>query len=213
MTGLEDHDFGLAGYLLPELIEGASRCGQHAIAADAFGRLLERAEATQTPTALGMAALGKALLNDGDTANDDYLDPIVLLEHSPLVVCLARARLVYGEWLRRVNRRAEARIQLRIAHDMFLKMELRGFAARAGRELEATGEIVRNHAASTPMKLTNQERHITRLVCEGHTNSEIGAQLFISPRTVEWHLGRIIAKVGVKTRRELQREIGRLQSN
>jgi hypothetical protein len=181
LAGLEDDDFGLVGYLLPELIEGATRCGEKVIAADAFARLAERARTSGTPTALGVAARSKALVNDGDSANDDYLEAIAHFEHSPVAVFLARAHLVYGEWLRRANRRAEARTQLRTAYDMFLKMGIDGFATRTRRELAATGETVRKHVKGTPITLTSQERHITRLVREGHTNSEIGAQLFISP--------------------------------
>jgi len=203
-AGLKDDDYGLVGYLLPELIEGATRCGENAFARDALARLTERAKASGTPTALGVAARSKALVGDGDSANDDYLEAIEHLENSPVAVFLARAHLVYGEWLRRANRRAEARTQLRTAYDMFLTMGIDGFATRTSRELAATGEIVPKHVTGTAIMLTAQERHITRLVREGHSNLEIGAQLFISPRTVEWHLSRIFAKLDVKTRRGLR---------
>ena len=204
LAGLKDDDYGMVGYLLPELIEGATRCGEKVIARDALAQLTERANASGTSTALGVAARAKALVQDGDSANEDYLEAIAHLENSPVAVFLARAHLVYGEWLRRVNRRAEARVQLRTAHEMFVSMGVDGFAIRASRELGATGETVYKQTKETSIVLTTQERHITRLVREGFTNSEIGAQLFISPRTVEWHLGRIFAKLDVKSRRELR---------
>ena len=204
LSGLQDDDFGLVGYLLPELIEGATRCGQKLVAADALTQLLDRTHASRTPTALGIAARSRALLKEGAGADNDYLEAIDHLEKSPVVVFLARAHLVYGEWLRRANNRAEARNQLRTAHNMFVSMGIDGFAARARRELSAAGETVHEHVSGTLILLTAQERHITRLVREGSTNSEIGAQLFISPRTVEWHLGHIFAKLGVKSRRELR---------
>jgi DNA-binding CsgD family transcriptional regulator len=111
---------------------------------------------------------------------------------------------VYGEWLRRGNRRAEARAQLRTAYDLFVEMGIDGFASRTSRELAAAGVTVNQPVKGAAITLTTQERHITRLVCEGHTNSEIAAQLFISPRTVEWHLSHIFAKVGVRSRREIR---------
>ncbi|HXO86880.1 MAG TPA: helix-turn-helix transcriptional regulator [Gemmatimonadales bacterium] len=151
-----------------------------------------------------MAARSKALVNDGDSADDDYLEAIAHLEKSPVAVFLARAHLVYGEWQRRANRRAYARAQLRIAYDMFVQMGIDGFATRTRRELAAMGETVHKRVKGTLVTLTTQERHIARLVREGHTNSEIGAQLFISSRTVEWHLSRIFAKLDVKSRRELR---------
>jgi DNA-binding CsgD family transcriptional regulator len=203
-SGLEDDDFGLVGYLLPELIEGATRSGQKAIAAEALARLLERTNASRTSTALGVAARSKALVNDDDSADEDYREAIAHLENSPVAVFLARAHLVYGEWLRRASRRAEARLQLRTAYEMFVRMGIDGFATRTHRELVATGETVHRPLKGTFIALTTQERHIARLVREGQTNSEVGAQLFISPRTVEWHLGRIFAKLDVKSRRELR---------
>lgn len=209
-AGLDYDDLGMGVYLLVETIEAAARCGESAAATDALTRLCERADASGTDTALGVAARSRALT--GDAADPEALDAefrtaLTHLERSPAVVYRARTHLVYGEWLRRVNRRAEARFQLRTAYDAFSDMGAEGFAARARRELQATGEPVHkrtNHHGGTALTLTTQERHITRLVREGYTNSEIGAQLFISPRTVEWHLGRIFAKVGVTSRRELR---------
>ena len=189
---------------MPELIEGATRCGENVIARDALARLIERTDASGTPTALGVAARSRALVNDGETANDDFMEAIAHLRESPVAVFLARAHLVYGEWLRRDNRRAEARTQLRTAFDMFVEMGIDGFASRTNRELAAAGVTVHQRAKGAAITLTTQERHITRLVREGHTNSEIGAQLFISPRTVEWHLSHIFAKLDVRSRREIR---------
>ncbi|UNB53849.1 LuxR family transcriptional regulator [Mycolicibacterium sp. YH-1] len=204
LSGLDDDDFGLVGYLLPELIEGATRCGENVIAKDALARLVERTDASGTPTALGVAARSRALVNDGASANDDFLEAIVHLQKSPVAVFLARAHLVYGEWLRRGNRRAEARTQLRTAYDLFEEMGIDGFASRTSRELAAAGVTVNQPVKGSAITLTTQERHITRLVREGHTNSEIAAQLFISPRTVEWHLSHIFAKLDVRSRREIR---------
>ena len=116
-----------------------------------------------------------------------------------------RSHLIYGEWLRRNNRRADARTELRIAYDMFVQIGADGFAERARRELRATGESVLRQPKGAAAGLTTQESYITRLAREGYTNSEIAAQLFISPRTVEWHLGKIFAKLGVTSRRELRK--------
>lgn len=209
-AGLEYDDVGMGIYLLVESIEAASRCGETAAAAEALARLSERADASGTDTALGIAARSRALVGDAsDPAATDaeYRAALTHLERSPALVYRARTHLVYGEWLRRANRRAEARVQLRTAYDLLSDMGAEGFAARCRRELQATGDPVQrrtDHQGGPAIALTTQERHITRLVREGYTNSEIGAQLFISPRTVEWHLGRIFAKVGVTSRRELR---------
>lgn len=203
-AGLEYDDVGMSVYLLTEAVEAASRAGAGAEAADALARLRERARASGTATALGLAARSLAMAGDDADADDEFLCAIDYLERSPAVVYLARTQLLYGEWLRRANRRADARTQLRIAYDMFARMGADGFAARARRELRATGETVHSPAKGESSPLTGQELHIARLARDGYTNSEIGAQLFISPRTVEWHLGRIFAKLGVTSRRELR---------
>jgi DNA-binding CsgD family transcriptional regulator len=119
---------------------------------------------------------------------------------------LARAHLVYGEWLRREGRRVDAREQLRIAHRMYAEIGMNGFVERARRELMATGETVRKRGPETRDSLTAQEAQIARLAADGCTNSEIGAQLFISPRTVEWHLRKVFAKLGISSRKELRTE-------
>lgn len=203
MSGLEHDDVGMAGYLMAEAVEAATRCGESEIAADTLPRLTDRASASGTDAALGIAARSRALLG-GVGAESEYQSAIAHLRRSPVVVYLARTHLVYGEWLRRVNRRADARTELRRAYDMFTQMGADGFASRARRELQATGEAVHQRGSGVTRSLTTQEVQITRLAREGWTNSEIGAQLFISPRTVEWHLGRIFAKLGVVSRRELR---------
>ena len=204
-AGAQYDDVGMCGYVLVELVEAAARCGESGIAADALRRLVERTEVSGTETALGVAARSRALLADGPAAADaDYQSAIARLQNSPAVVYLARTHLVYGEWLRREKRRADARSQLRIAHDMFTQMGADGFAHRARRELGATGETVHTRPTTITVDLTTQESHIARLAREGYTNPEIAGQLFISPRTVEWHLGKIFAKLGVTSRRELR---------
>ena len=124
-----------------------------------------------------------------------------------MAVELARSRLLYGEWLRRENRRVDAREQLRAAHEMFSRMGAAAFAERARRELSATGETVRKRTAETLDELTTQEAQVARLARDGHTNPEIGAQLFISPRTVEYHLHKAFTKLGISSRRELRRAL------
>lgn len=201
---LEFDDVGMYGHLLNELVEAATRSGNLAVAETAVDELIERATASGTPTALGYAARAKALFIAGPDADVEYAEAITQLENSPLVGMLARTHLLYGEWLRRMNRRAEARDRLRIAHDMFLQMGAEGFAERTRRELRAAGDADTTRARRTAPELTAQESYIARLAGEGYTNSEIAGHLFISPRTVEWHLSKIFAKLGVTSRRELR---------
>ncbi|MGV9798693.1 ATP-binding protein [Mycobacterium sp. NPDC003449] len=203
-TALQHDDPGVAGHVLVEMVESATRCGDLRAAGAALGRLVERAQAAGTDTGLGLAARSRALVGDGPAAEDEYLSAITHLERSPAVVYLARTHLVYGEWLRRQGRRVEARTRLRTAHGMFTGMGADGFAERSRRELEATGESVRRRNTDAAGALTTQESLIVRLAGQGHTNSEIAAQLFISPRTVEWHMGRIFTKLGISSRRDLR---------
>jgi DNA-binding CsgD family transcriptional regulator len=198
-------DPAITGYALVETVEAAARCGDLSTAAEALATLVERAEASGTDTALGLAARSRALTTDGPVAEYEYREAITHLEKSPAVVYLARSRLVYGEWLRRQGRRVDARAQLRDAYDMFTAMGAEAYRQRAGRELEATGETVRKRTGGdTATGLTAQESAIAKLAMDGHTNSEIGAHLFISARTVEWHLSKIFAKLGVTSRKELR---------
>jgi DNA-binding CsgD family transcriptional regulator len=143
-------------------------------------------------------------VSHGEAADRLYREAIDRLGRTRVRVELARARLLYGEWLRRENRRLDAREQLRTAHEMFVTMGAEGFAERARRELAATGETVRKRAVETRDELTPQEAQIARLARDGHTSSEIGAQLFLSPRTVDWHLSKVFAKLGIKSRRHLR---------
>jgi DNA-binding CsgD family transcriptional regulator len=143
-------------------------------------------------------------VSEGEAAELLYREAIDRLGQCRGAVALARAHLVYGEWLRRENRRADARAQLRTAYDMFARMGAEAFAERVRRELLATGESIRKRAADAPDQLTAQERQIARRARDGQSNPQIGAELFLSPRTVEWHLRKIFTKLGIASRRELR---------
>jgi DNA-binding CsgD family transcriptional regulator len=193
-----------AHLVLGELVEAAVRSHKSADAAKAFEQLSERTRASGTDWALGVEARCQALLSTGDAAESLYIEAIERLDRTPNRPEAARAHLLYGEWLRRENRRVDARQQLRTAHETLSAMGAHGFAERARRELLATGETVRKRTVETAAELTDQEGCIARLVAEGLSNVEIGAQLFISPRTVEWHLGKVFTKRGIGSRRELR---------
>ena len=152
---------------------------------------------------LGIEARSRALVSAGEAAEGFYREAVDRLGRTQLRPELARAHLLYGEWLRRENRRADAREQLRTAQEMLAAMGAEAFAERARRELLATGETVRKRTAQAPDTLTAQEASIARLARDGRTNPEIGAQLFLSARTVEWHLRKVFTKLGVSSRREL----------
>jgi DNA-binding CsgD family transcriptional regulator len=201
--GLEHDDLGFFGWTLVEMIEAAVRSGRRETAARALIQLEERASAANTDWALGVLARSKALLSSGETAEGFYREAIKRLESSRIAVQLARAHLLYGEWLRRENRRIDARQELRVAFDALHAMGATAFAERARRELRATGETARERTAATSTVLTPQEAQIARLAADGRTNPEIGSELFISPRTVEYHLSKVYAKVGVSSRSEL----------
>ena len=189
---------------LVELIEAGVRSGQPHQAAAALERLSEPAQASGTEWALGVEARCRALLSGDEPL---YRESIERLARSRAAVELARTRLLYGEWLRRENRRVDAREQLRAAHDMFSRMGAEAFAERARRELSATGETVRKRTVETLDELTTQEAQVARLAADGHTNPEIGAELFISPRTVEYHLRKVFAKLGISSRKDLRRAL------
>jgi DNA-binding CsgD family transcriptional regulator/tetratricopeptide (TPR) repeat protein len=190
-------------WALVELIEAASRTGQARLAADALERLAEATSVGRTDWSQGTYARARALLLDGQEAEDSYREAIGRLSRTRLRPELARAHLLYGEWLRRKGRRADAREQLRTARGMFVAIGMGAFAERARRELIATGEKVLKRSAETRDRLTPQEEQIARLAREGRTSPEIGAQLFLSARTVEWHLGKIFTKLAIGSRREL----------
>jgi DNA-binding CsgD family transcriptional regulator len=192
-------------WALPELIEAAAHTGDTGIAGDALTRLAQFTLAGETDFGLGVEARSRALLSQGETAESLYREAIDRLGRTELRPELARAHLLYGEWLRRENRRADAREQLRTAHDMLAAMGAEAFAERARRELLAAGESVRQPTAEPVSTLTAQEAHIARLAADGQSNAEIGAQLFLSARTVEWHLRKIFTKLGIGSRRELRK--------
>ena len=189
---------------LPELVEAAVRCDRLDVARRAFDELCVHTQASGTAWALGIEARCRALISSGDDADASYRRAISLLGDCGLNVESARAQLLYGEWLRRERRRRDARDQLRAAHDTFTLMGAGPFAERAERELRATGETARKRTDATNDALTMQEAQIARLAAEGHTNQEIGTQLFLSHRTVEWHLRHVFTKLGLRSRRELR---------
>jgi DNA-binding CsgD family transcriptional regulator len=199
-TEYED-GIGTHSVALAELVEAAARCGEGEVAADALARLTERTEASGTPLAFGLAARSRALVAAGAVADTWYRTAIAHLERESAPLWLARSRLVYGEWLRRANRRVDARAQLRAALELCTRIRADGFAGRARHELLATGEST---GASGPGSLTAHETYIARLAGDGHTNQEIAAQLVISARTVEWHLSKVFAKLGLRSRRQLR---------
>ena len=202
--GCEHEDLVLFGWSLVELVEAGARSGVHDAAAGALRQLEERARAAGTEWALGVLARSSALLEQGAAADALYREAIERLGRCRIVVHLARAHLVYGEWLRRENRRVDAREQLRIAHEMLSRMGADGFAERARAELLATGETVRKRTIETREVLTAQEAMVARLAAQGRTNPEIRTQLFISPRTAEYHLRNVFTKLGVSSRRKLR---------
>jgi DNA-binding CsgD family transcriptional regulator len=189
---------------LPELAEAASRTGDGAVLKEAHAWMSARARVTPTAWARGIDARVRALASDGAAAEACYRESIECLRTTRLRIELARGYLLYGEWLRREGRRGEARDQLHRAHHMFAEMAVSAFAERARRELLATGERIRKRTTAATGSLTAQEAQIARLVKEGLTNPEIGTRLFLSARTVEWHLRNVFGKVGVSSRRQLR---------
>jgi DNA-binding CsgD family transcriptional regulator len=203
--GCEDPNQGYAGRALAELVEAAMRAGHPEVAFAALEQLEERTAAAGTYWALGVQARSQALVSEGDVAEAQYRQAIERLERTRIRVELARARLVYGEWLRREGRRVDAREQLRQAFELFGGMGVEGFAERAGRELRATGETARRRSEDARAGLTPQEAQIARLAQGGLSNPEIGALLFISPRTVQYHLRKVFAKLEITSRSQLAR--------
>jgi DNA-binding CsgD family transcriptional regulator len=192
------------GWSLVELVEAGARSGAHDEAAGALRQFEERTRAAGTNWALGILARSSALLANGKAADALYREAIERLGRCRIVVHLARAHLVYGEWLRRENRRVEAREQLRIAYEMLSRIGAEAFAERARGELLATGETVRKRTVESRDVLTAQEALVARLAAQGRTNPEIGAQLFISSRTAEYHLHKVYTKLGISSRRRLR---------
>jgi DNA-binding CsgD family transcriptional regulator len=195
---------GLAILLLAELIEAAARSGQAEHATGPLAQLAETAHAAGTDWALGTHARAAAMLAEGEAAERLYREAVERLSRIKTRATLARAHLLYGEWLRREHRRVDAREQLRVAHTMLSDMGMDAFAERARHELLATGETVRKRTVETLDELTPQEVQVARLAADGQTNPEIGAQLFLSPRTVEWHLTKAFGKLGISSRKQLR---------
>ena len=190
-------------WALPELIEAATRTGQTRLAADALGQLAEATSIGQTDWAKGIYARCRALVSDGEDAERWYREAAGRLSRTGFRPELARAHLLYGEWLRRERRRAGAQEHLRSAHEMFDAIGMQAFADRARRELRATGATARRHTVGTRDQLTPQEAQIARLAAERLSNREIAAQLFLSPHTVEYHLGKVFTKLDITSRRQL----------
>jgi DNA-binding CsgD family transcriptional regulator len=201
----------VATFALPELAEAAARTGNGQLAASAVGQLAEATQAGGTDWGLGVEARCRALVSDGQAAEDLYREAIERLGRTRLRPELARAHLLYGEWLRRENRRADARQQLRTAHDLLSDIGMEAFAGRARRELVANGETVRRRTAPAAVKaspeLTIQEAQVAQLARDGLSNPEIGARLFISSHTVQYHLGKVFAKLGITSRSQLRRAL------
>ena len=191
-------------WALPELIEAGVRAGANDVAADALCRLNERAAISGTDWALGLEARSRALLSEGSAAEGLYREAIARLDRHSSRLDLARAHLLYGEWLRRAGRRIDARAQLRVAFDMLSDMGLGAFADRARRELRATGETARKRTFETRDELTAQELQVAKLANDGLSNPEIGARLFLSPRTIEWHMRKVFRKLDVSSRLALR---------
>jgi ATP/maltotriose-dependent transcriptional regulator MalT len=193
-----------SAWALPELVEAATRIADAELAHDALARLAEATQPCGTDWALGIEARCRALLSDAAAADNLYREAVDRLSRTRLRSELARAHLLYGEWLHREDRRADAREHLRTAHNMLAAIGMEAFAERARRELIATGGTVRTRSAQPRDQLTPQEEQIARLARDGLSNPEIGAQLFLSARTVEWHLRKVFSKLGIGSRRELQ---------
>jgi DNA-binding CsgD family transcriptional regulator len=199
-------------WALPELVEAAARVGNEELARSALGRLSETSGTCDTDWALGIAARCRALVSDGAAADELYREAIERLGRTEIRTELARGHLVYGEWLRGENRHADAAAQLRTAHDQFTAIGMEAFAERARKELLAIGERVRHRAVKMRDDLTPQERQIAFLARDGLSNPEIGSRLFLSPRTIEWHLGNAFTKLGIRSRRELSNALRSLES-
>jgi ATP/maltotriose-dependent transcriptional regulator MalT len=206
-AGERFHDMGSSTRALSELVEAAVRSGNGELAAHALQRLAATTRASGTEWALGIEDRSRALLSGGEAAERLYLEAIERLEHTRVRVKLARAHLVYGEWLRRERRRQDARDQLRTAHELFTTMGTEAFTERSRRELLATGETARKRTVESRGQLTAQEAQIARFARDGLSNPEIGSRLFISPRTVEYHLHKVFSKLNISSRTQLHRAL------
>jgi DNA-binding CsgD family transcriptional regulator len=203
-AGSESANLVVSNWALPELVEAAARAGDDTAARGALEGLVDATEPCDTDWAQGILARCRALLTDATAADGLYREAIERLGRTLLRPELARAHLLYGEWLRRERQRAEARVHLRTAYEMFVSIGMEAFAERARRELLATGDSVRERkSTSLSGELTAQEKQIALLVRDGLSNPEVAARLFLSPRTVEWHLRKIFTKFGISSRKQL----------
>jgi DNA-binding CsgD family transcriptional regulator len=199
----------IASWALIELVESAARSENSELARRGLTQLEADTEGCDSEWALGIRARSRAMVIEGDAVEESYRAAIDHLGRTRLRPDLGRAHLLFGEWLRRENRRVDAREQLRAAHNLFVTIGMEAFAERARAELVATGERVRKRTADTRDELTPQEMQIARLARDGLSNPEIGARLFLSPRTVEWHLRKVFAKLGIHSRQALPRALPR----
>ncbi len=204
----EHDELGFGVWVLPELVEAAAHCVRPDIAAKALAELTERTRLSNNPWARGIEARSRALVTDREGAERHFEEAIHHLADSRMTVHLARAHLIYGEWLRRQNRRTDSRSQLHTALEMLTAMGADGFAERAVRELRATGERIQRGRSFDPSRLTNREAQIARLVADGFTNQQVAAQLFVSRRTVEYHLHKIFSKLDITSRHQLHSALG-----
>ena len=192
-------------WALPELVEAAARTGNTGLAGDALDQLSDWTQAGRTDWGLGVETRSRALLSDGEPADRLYREAIDRLGQTGMRPDLARAHLLYGEWLRRQRRPADARAQLRTARQMLDAIGMEAFAERARRELLAAGGTARRRAVTARVELTAQEAQIARLAADGLSNAEIGTRLFLSPRTVQYHLGKVFTKLDITSRTQLSR--------
>jgi DNA-binding CsgD family transcriptional regulator len=201
--GCEHDDVGLSAWSLVEVIEADVRCGATDAGSVALDRLSARTRASGTEWALGIEACSRALVSDSQDAEPLYREAVERLDRSRGMIHATRARLLYGEWLRREKRRADAREQLRVAYERFSRIGANAFAERARGELLATGGTVRKRRVDTTDDLTPQEKQIAQLARDGLSNPDIGARLFLSPRTIEFHLHKVYTKLNIRSRQEL----------
>ena len=207
LAALTPFDYFVSAWVVPELVEAAARLDDMAGAQEALAQLAETTQPAANDFALGIEARCRALVSNGADADDAYREAIERLGRTRLLPELARAHLLFGEWLRRDGRRVDAREELRAAHNTFTAIGMQAFAERTRHELIATGERVRKRTLDTRDGLTPQEEQIARLARDHHSNADIARRLFLSERTIEWHLRKVYTKLGVTSRRELARSL------